>query len=1277
MAKDLLIRLEARDNASAVFERTGRSGRKMGEDIEQGAEGAADALDELDRAQDDVGQSAVDMVLDVGRAADELGRELPQGAERAERALENLDRAQDEAGQSATELSRDVEASGRSLRDFGDAGQQVGAGLALLGTSFAMYSSQLVENQRQVSLLQRIYGDAAGGLQAFAEQIQKTTTYSSESAVAAANALGTLTLNYGVGVDKIRELMTISTDLAATSGLTLEDTASRVAAAVRGETEAAEWLNLTLNQQAIDIDGVTLSMSNQAAGLYRINALTEQATFAQGAAAEQAQTTAGHFKQLANSTNDTIRSFVEFTGPVGQAAGVISKFGLEAGLALSGTVALAKGLRELRTASQGVGALGTTFGLLTNPITLVGVAVAGMTAIAIKNIADHDNAAKELQATYEEVAKTIRELPLADIQQGRIQTALDEVHALDSAYDDMFANIAAEGDFHQRFITDTSGRIQQQVLTTTQLTDELASGMVDITEAERLIEQALTAEGANVNALIPSIENAIALHQLWIETNGQAGISGETLITMLQQMAAGADTWGEAIQNTTDDLITFSDQITVTEQALEDLIRTGDQNMGLIDQLIEMQPVLDQIMTSITTFTQNGDPFWGLTAGSDGLTQLQEDLNTVLTTTGLAGAYAQEAIENLNAAHQAGILSADQYAAAVHYLATVELPALSNEVTIAGYQIGLLADDLDSGQASADEFAESLGLAAVEARDFTKAAELATNSLQEDTEARTRNADAGRIQADALYEVSEALQEGGNAAREWAIQNAALLDQFVVQFERLDTLIDRTIFGEDRSLTYRLNIESDAAGGRPVARPEADALYGAAQAAEVFSRRGQETQAVIAELGTLVAANVLPWAEYQQALAGVADQFGLLSTNAQLFQAAGIDAPSLDVAVNLQMGGDDLGRIFNSIVGQTTQMSQQLGQVESWADKLIGDPGTWSQLDQLLADGRISLEQYTAAQEAQVRISTDVENAQQDLLAVQANLAPVIADATRQQAEYIDSLQDMDTQSQLAALGFMDQAESARALEIAQLAAASSTEGQRDATTAMIQEMVNADPVLGAMLEKMGLISIGADGTVTVNFEDAVNANESIDNLTASIEDLTALLGDIFNIDTDTDAPESQRLIEELTGAVNAIPDKVTTYIEVVDNASYQAQLAREALALLDGYTVTTYINTVGTKTPGLATGGTIPFEARPVVRDLPAFAGGGTMALVGEAGPEIVRLPTGAQVTNAPATRSMLATASPRDGGVNFYGPVTLQPSGSDAHVAIRRAALSRARGY
>jgi hypothetical protein len=1200
MAKDLLIRLEAKDNASAVFQRTGRAGREMGEEIDRGAEQAADALDDMERAQEEVGQSAVDMVLDVGRAADEIGRELPAGADRAGRALDELDRAQDQVGQSASEMGRDVETASRSLKDFEDAGKQVGAGLALLGTSFSMYASQLVDYERNVAALGRTYGDAAGQFVALADTIQNTTIFSNDEAVQAANILGTLKRNYELTNEQIQQLIMTSADLAAVNGTTLTDAAQRVAASIRGEGESIEALGLTMNQTAIDAEGLTLSMSNAEAGQFRFNALMEQSTFALGAASDATENAAGKTQQFANRLQDTITGFVEMTGPVGQAAGVISSFGLEAGLALSGTVALAKGMREATSAAGGFGAAirsGTGLMGVLGRAGIAGALVgAGVAAVELSGIMEDDlaNALGRAEANVSTLDLTIAQLT-------------------------MTMNNATLG----LNLREGNAQLEEQLAT-------LGEYKAALDELDRL-RNAPPSGIPGTDPRFAEWEAQVAAAEARVAEYGQ--------------------TWGDV------------------GEAIDDAEGAQKAMLAVMQYAGPGQAAALQTVSNLVDMYEAGE----LTL--DGFRNALDGVVADLGNYDTQALQAAAATEAHNAALQAG---------------TGAMLANGNVVRDSEEALHQWAEAVSYGNTSIEEqtVAVEENTEAVIANNNAKLSN--GNVVRDSEEAMHQWAEAvsyGNTSVetgtDAVIALSAALTAGRAALAGWVTDQLAL-NETLTGFAAAWADLDGILRGSDAfDRVQQLNFEDEITDTRSALRPYADALYETASATTELVNRTQDVPPALANVESAARSQVDVFGQYEDALAGVAEQFGLVSTNARLFQAAGIKAPSLDVAVNLQGGQDALDSVFGTIVGQTNAMSQQLGSVESWADKLIGDPGTWSQLDQLLADGRISLEQYNAAQDAQIRISRDVENAQQDLLAVQAGLAPVIADATRQQAEYIDGLQDLGPDAQLAALGFMDQAQSAKALEVAQLAAASATEGQREATTKMVNEMANADPVLAAMLVQMGLISEVKPGVYEVNFDDAVSATTAIQELNTTIEALADLLGEIFNVDTDTDAATTQVAVELLTGAIEGVPKNVTTYFNAVDNVSLTAGEISDILANLDGRTVTTYVNTV--QTGGLAlnnpfaTGGTIPANGQRVLDGVPAFAGGGTLALVGEAGPELVRLPTGAQVTSNPASRTVLANVAQRgDAGVVFNGPVTLsvQRDGT-AQEAIRRAALARARGY
>src|SRR6478609_11594585 len=117
------------------------------------------------------------------------------------------------AGTSITKMSADAQkASSTTSQSFSEMSRGFGVAGAAIGASLALFSRDIVTNQQNVATLTRTYGDAAGQLQAFAQQIQSSTTFSSESAIASANAFGKLVRNYGLSVDQVQQLISVSAD---------------------------------------------------------------------------------------------------------------------------------------------------------------------------------------------------------------------------------------------------------------------------------------------------------------------------------------------------------------------------------------------------------------------------------------------------------------------------------------------------------------------------------------------------------------------------------------------------------------------------------------------------------------------------------------------------------------------------------------------------------------------------------------------------------------------------------------------------------------------------------------------------------------------------------------------------------------------------------------------------------------------------------------------------------------------------------------------------------
>jgi hypothetical protein len=1038
------------------------------------------------------GKDGVSKVFqEVSKSADSMQKAVTKDATAAGTSLNKMSQDAQKASASTSQSFTNMRtAASSAASSFAVAG-------AAMGASLALFSREIVTNQQNVATLTRTYGDAAGQLQAFAQQIQSSTTFSSESAIASANAFGTLVRNYGLTVDQVQQLIQVSADLAATSGLSLEDTSMRVQAAIRGEGESAEALGLTMNQQAIDRNNLTLTMSNQEAAQFRLNALLEQSAFAQGAAGDKAETTAGQIAQLNNKFQDLARGALEATGPLPQIVGGLTNIGAESALAITGVVSLAKGIRELAAAQKAASAAGEG-GLISKGLTTIG--------------------------------------------KGGLAAGLGEI----------------------------------------------AVGAAAVTAAFIPLAAAL----------------ALAAHNA---SEYKADITEQT---------DAITAWAAAINDPA-----LREGYTFLAQDIRDLDKT-------------VQSIDDGSVHDIT------DAFKELMTLNPG------DLAKVTETLHAAGIEIGN-LENL---------SDDQ-------LNIVYNTILQVAKEHAAYQFQLMAGMQASMQALGQQ-SVALGATA----DATKNAGDAYLKLWLEVnkgEVATRRAAAG------LDEITAA-----------AGDTAGPLGRMVEIVDGLGATASRSASGVHElfaALEHIGKIPELGIGDSVVATREFD--HSASAAAETMGKFDESLLGVDQRM-----------ADYTKQAADAAKAVGLLSTNAQLFQAAGIKTPALDVAVNLQGGQNAFEPVMGAI--KTAQgMASELGGAKSWADTLIGDPGTWAQLDQLLTDGRINQEQYNDAQEAQISISKDVTNAQQDLLAVQANLAPTLAAATHEQADYINSLQDMSATQQLAALGYMDTAESAKAMSLAQLAASSTSDTMQASTAAMITAAADADPVLKAMLEDMGLLDAK---TGHVNFDtNAVDVGTAVTELTTSIDALIIALGGIPPIHTESNAAKTMGDVDALSVSIDDIPDSSSTDITVTDNASGTIASVKQALLDLDGTTAhtqlqndifnNTYTNNVVTNTTvgpggnlngrnggvmGYANGGYVTAELAEVGTELARFANGGE-ALVPRHG--LYSIPVGTNILPAPATKAELRRRGSDEG---FHiGVLNIYPTTPDIGAEIRSAVLAGSR--
>src|SRR5690606_35614292 len=143
---------------------------------------------------------------------------------------------------------------------------------------------------------------------------------------------------------------------------------------------------------------------------------------------------------------------------------------------------------------------------------------------------------------------------------------------------------------------------------------------------------------------------------------------------------------------------------------------------------------------------------------------------------------------------------------------------------------------------------------------------------------------------------------------------------------------------------------------------------------------------------------------------------------------------------------------------------------------------------------------------------------------IQARQAPLIAELTEEYADYMDRLSHLSAEQQLVALGFMDTAEAAKATQAAMVAAEVAAGNLSKAVgEELIVQAAQADPVLRAMLESMGLISMGADGTITVNFPEGESVNELLKQTNENLNNLA------IAIDLLDGKPDLQITIDAMT----------------------------------------------------------------------------------------------------------------------------------------------------
>lgn len=295
----------------------------------------------------------------------------------------------------------------------------------------------------------------------------------------------------------------------------------------------------------------------------------------------------------------------------------------------------------------------------------------------------------------------------------------------------------------------------------------------------------------------------------------------------------------------------------------------------------------------------------------------------------------------------------------------------------------------------------------------------------------------------------------------------------------------------------------------------------------------------------------------------------------------------------------DAGRALDQAL-RTFRQIDDLGSRSSSADSiatnLIGEPGEWGEIDNMLnrwLENATSVEEANAAYDRYnrtVAAGTDIQESnvrvQQLLNDIRADQLPMLAE---EQAAYEQNLQYLSTlnaEEQRRALMLQDssvQAEVATAYNIAY--AASIGEIPEEVATEMLINTAQADPALADLLVKMGLLNeeIGPNGekTFSVNFPDADATVSSINRLTIAFLEMEAAARGMTGFELAIDIYGEEEAMELYGMVKNADGTYSKATVEVETRGADQVTAASDAIkevTLADGTVVQvkTEVDTTG-----------------------------------------------------------------------------------------------------
>jgi len=448
MSQEFLITISARNNASGAFRALAADARSLASTLRSvaassGGSGLSALSADATRAQAalrGVGAEAQRAGSSLQRIGQTRLSYLGADAQKANAELRNV-------GQSAQQAERGFTGLRASGVEVGAAMGVVVAGLSLVGRSAQ-------EQRRQITGLRAAYGEAADGLDEFADAVQDATRFSDDAARESALIAQSLVSNYELTTSQLETLIERSADLAQVYGTDLVDAVQRTSGAIRGEGEAAERLGLNLSDAAVAARALDAGITNwnvpgalteAEKASFRFSLFLEDTNYALGEAAAFGETAAGGFARFVNTVQDGGQALGSFIGPAAEAAAGLAPIALylpvvSGGLGRIAPAALA-GARGLLALSAAAGPVGLVLGT-----------VAGAVAYGIGQFQRNNAAVEEATRQYRDLSEALNEVGDAQQQASLrgslldLETAVgtserwgDSVNELDAAYEALIA----------------------------------------------------------------------------------------------------------------------------------------------------------------------------------------------------------------------------------------------------------------------------------------------------------------------------------------------------------------------------------------------------------------------------------------------------------------------------------------------------------------------------------------------------------------------------------------------------------------------------------------------------------------------------------------------------------------------------------------------------------------------------------------------------------------------------------------------------------------------